>query len=282
MDEKGYMGKFYQNYRQDLFGNYLAEPVSSEELQKRVEESPFPQKVFEDLEPYLSKESRILEVGSGAGEVLILLKQKGFNNVAGVEPVLEDCRRLKKLYGIECYAQSFSEFASRKDKKGKFDCVILKNVIEHFVEPGRALRAINTLMTEKGILYIMTPDLYRFKNPFSQFCIPHTFYFSPATLETLLRKYGFSPKGYCENKLSDEMVLFAEKVKSVPGTKYETGESKKVLAHLRKNKVLFVFSKSVRFAEEVFIKVFGEYAYLKTRRFLKNLAVLVIKKWKRK
>ena len=127
MDEKGYMGKFYQNYRQDLFGNYLAEPVSSEELQKRVEESPFPQKVFEDLEPYLSKESRILEVGSGAGEVLILLKQKGFNNVAGVEPVLEDCRRLKKLYGIECYAQSFSEFASRKDKKGKQEKIRREN-----------------------------------------------------------------------------------------------------------------------------------------------------------
>ena len=282
MDEKGYMGKFYQNYRQDLFGNYLAEPVSSDELQKRALESPFPKKVLDDLKPYLSKESRILEVGSGAGEVLIFLKQNGFNNLAGVEPVAADCQRLEKLYGIECHAQSFSEFASTTNKKGKFDCVILKHVVEHFVEPDRALQAINALMTEKGILYIMTPDLYRFKNPFSQFCIPHTFYFSPATLETLLKKYGFNLKGYCENLIPHEMVLLAEKSSSVPEIHYDLGEREKVLAHLRKNKFRFVFFKSVRFAEEVFIKVFGEYAYLKTRMFVKNLVVAVMKRLKQK
>lgn len=282
MNEQGYMGKFYQNYRRDLFGSYLAEPVSKDELQKRAMESPFPKKVLDDLEPYLSKESRILEVGSGAGEVLIFLKQKGFNNVAGVEPVREDCQRLEKLYGIECHAQSFSEFASTNDKKEKFDCVILKHVVEHFVEPGRALQAINALMTEKGILYIMTPNLYRFKNPFSQFCIPHTFYFSPATLEALLLKHGFKLKGYCENLIPHEMVLLAEKSSGVSEINYDPGEREKVLAHLRKNKFLFIFSKSVRFAEELFIKVFGEYAYLKTRMFLKNLVVAVIKRLKQK
>ena len=282
MDEKGYMGKFYQNYRQDLFGNYLAEPVSSDELQKRVIESPFPRKILDDLKPYLSKSSRILEIGSGAGEVLILLKQKGFNNVAGVEPVVEDCQRLKKLYGIECYAQSFSEFASANDKKEKFDCVILSHVIEHFVEPDKALVEISNLVVESGILYIRTPDLYKFKNPFSQFCIPHTFYFSPATLETLLKKYGFNPKGYRENLIPHEMVLLAEKSSSVPEVHYDFGERERVLTHLSKNKFRFVFFKSVRFAEEVFIKVFGEYVYLKTRMFLKNLVVAAIKRLRRK
>lgn len=282
MNEQEYMGKFYQNYRRDLFGSYLAEPVSQDELQKRATESPFPRKVLDDLKPYLSKESRILEIGSGAGEVLIFLKQNGFNNVAGIEPVREDCQRLEKLYGIECYAQSFSEFAATNDSKRKFDCVILKHVVEHFVEPGRALRAISTLMTEKSILYIVTPDLYRFKNPFSQFCVPHTFYFSPATLETLLKKYGFNPKGYRKNLIPHEMVLLAEKLSGVPEINYVPGEPERVLTHLRKNKFLFVFFKSVRFTEELFIKVFGEYAYLKNRVFLKNFVVAVIKRLKRK
>lgn len=282
MDERGYMETFYQNYRRDLFGSYLAEPVSQDELQKRAMESPFPRKVLDDLKPYLLKESKILEVGSGAGEALIFLKENGFSNVAGVEPVLEDCQRLEKLYGIECHAQSFSEFASTNDKNGKFDCVILKHVIEHFVEPGRALQAINGLMAGKGILYIMTPDLYRFKNPFSQFCIPHTFYFSPATLEALLLKYGFKLKGYRKNLIPHEMVLLAEKSSSVPEIHYDPGEPEKVLAHLRKNKFRFIFFKSVRFAEAAFMKVFGEYAYLKTRMFLKNLVVAVIKRLKQK
>ena len=281
MDEKEYMEKLYANYRKDLFGNYLANDVDPDEPYTKNEiESSASQKIFNDLKNYLPQKAKILDVGCGEGDHLIFLKQNGFDNLVGLDPIPEYCQKLKNFYEISCYNQSLAEFA---DGEKKFDCVILSHVIEHFVEPNKALEAISNLMADGGILYLRTPDLYKFKNPFSQFCIPHTFYFSPATLETLLKKYGFNPKGYRETLIPHEMVLLAEKVSSVPEIHYDDpGERGKVLAYLRKNKFRFVFFKSVRFTEEVFIKVFGEYAYLKTRVFLKNLVVAVMKRLKRK
>lgn len=280
MDEKGYMGKFYQNYRYDLFGNYLDDNVDPNESYIKDEiESSASQKIFNDLKNYLPQKAKILDVGCGAGEYLIFFKQNGFDNLVGLDPIPEYCQKLKNFYKISCYNQSLADFT---DRNKKFDCVILSHVIEHFVEPNKALEAISNLLADDGVLYLRTPDLYRFKNPFSQFCIPHTFYFSPATLEALLLKHGFKPKGYCENLIPHEMVLLAEKSSGVSEINYDPGEREKVLPHLRKNKFIFVFFKSVRFAEEVFIKVFGECAYLKARTFLKNLVVAAIKRLKRK
>lgn len=281
MDEKGYMETLIKNYRRDLFGDYLADPVNPDELYSKAIESPFSNKVFNDLKNYLSNNSKILGVGCGAGEELILFKQNGFNNLTGIDPTPEYFQSLKKFYGIECYDKSLSEFAGTLNKEKKFDCVILKDVIEHFVEPDKALKAINNLMAENGIFYIMTTDLYKFSMPFSQFCIPHTFYFSRTTLENLLKKCGFKVKRYFDDLISDEMVLLAEKEKNIEPIKYDHSEYKRVLAYLKKNKIFFIFFKSKRFFEEIFIKIFGENAYLQIRNFFKNCTIALIKKYRR-
>lgn len=281
MDEKGYMEKLIKNYRKDLFGNYLAVPVNPDELYSKAAESPFSKKVFNDLKNYLSNNSKILEIGCGAGEVLILFKQSGFNNLTGIDPTPEYFQSLKNFYDIECYDKSLSEFAEISDQKKNFDCIILMNVIEHFVEPDKALKIINKLMAENGIFYIMTTDLYRFNKPFSQFCIPHTFYFSQTTLENLLKKCGFKVKRYFDDLISDEIVLLAEKEKNIEPIKYDHNEYKRVLAYLEKNKIIFIFFRLKRLIEEIFIKIFGENTYLRIRRFFKNCAVALIKKYRR-
>jgi len=281
MDEKGYMEKLIKNYRKDLFGDYLAVPVNSDELYNKAIETPTLKKVFNDLKKYLSNETKILEVGCGAGEELILFKQNGFNNLTGIDPFSEYCQILKKIYDIECYDKSLSEFAEMSGKKKKFDCIILNNVIEHFVEPDKDLKTINNLMAEGGILYITTTDLYKFRNPFSQFCIPHTFYFSRITLENLLKKCGFKIKRHFNDLIYDEMVLLAEKEKNAGPLKYDYSEYKKVFAYLKKDKLIFIIFKSKRFIEEIFIKIFGENAYLRIRCFLKNCIVALIKKYRR-
>ena len=151
-------------------------------------------------------------------------------------------------------------------------------MIEHFVEPDKNLLIINNLMAENGILYIITPDLYKFKKPFSQFCIPHTFYFSRKTLENLLLKHGFRVEKYFDNLISNETILLTKKERKSELIKYDRNEYKKVLVYLKKNRILFIFLKLKRFAEEIFIKIFGENIYLKIRCFFKNLAITLIKK----
>ena len=281
MDEKGYMEKFIKNYRRDLFGDYLAVSVNPDELYSKATKSPFSNKVFNDLKSHLSNEAKILEVGCGAGDVLILFKKNKFNNLTGIDPSMEYCQSLKKLYGIECYNKSLSEFAGIFNANKKFECIILKDVIEHFVEPDKALKAINNLMTEKGILYITTTDLYKFSIPFSQFCVPHTFYFSRITLENLLLKCGFRIKRYFDNFVSNGIVLLAEKEKDIEQIKYDPSECKRVFAYIKRDKFFYIFFKLKRFIEEIFIKIFGENTYLSTRVFFKNCAIALIKKCKK-
>jgi len=284
MDEKGYMEKLYKNYRRDLFGNYVADDVDTKELYDKPIESPAAEKTYNDIKEYLPKEAEILEVGCGAGEGLIVLKQNGFRNVMGIEPDLdeESCRSLKQLYDIECYNKSFSEFVEEFGGKKKFDCIILDQVIEHFVEPDKNLNMMYTLIAENGIVYIATPDLYKFNNPFSQFAIPHTFYFSRKTIEILLKKYGFRVEKYFDSLQSFSMTLLAKKEEHIEPIAYDHLEYERVFAYIKKNMAVFVFFKSKRFIEETVIQVFGESAYLKIRVFLKNLAVALIKKLKRR
>lgn len=283
MDENGYMEKLYKNYRKDLFGGYLADDVDTKELYGKPIESPAAEKAYNDIKEYLSKEAEILEVGCGAGEALIVLKQNGFRNVMGIEPDLdeESCRSLKELYDIECYHKSLSEFVEEVSGKKKFDCIILDQVIEHFVEPDKNLNMMYGLMGENGVLYIGTPDIYKFNSPFLQFAIPHTFYFSRTTIEILLKKYGFRVEKYFDSLQYFSMTLLARKEEHIEPIECDHLERGRVLAYLKKNMFLFMFFKSKRFIEEMFIKMFGEYAYLKTRVFLKNLAVAFIKRLKR-
>lgn len=280
MDEKGYMGKFYQNYRYDLFGNYLDDDVDPDESYMKGEiEISTSQKLFNDLKNYLPQKAKILDVGCGAGEYLIFFKKNGFDNLVGLDPIPEYCQKLKNFYKISCYNQSLADFADRNEK---FDCIILSHVIEHFVEPNRALEAISNLLADDGVLYLRTPDLYKFKNPFSQFCIPHTFYFSSGTLENLLKKNGFKVKRYFNNLFfPHEMILLVQKEKGYQEITYDSEEYKRVIRYLRKNKAYFVLFKLIRFIEEIFIKIFGENAYLKIRISLKNRAVSVIKKYRK-
>ena len=280
MDEQGYMEKLYKTYRKDLFGNYLADDVDTKELYDTPIESPAAEKAYNHIKEYVPKDAEILEVGCGSGEGLIVLKQNGFRNVMGIEPDLdeESCKSLKELYDIECYNKSFSEFVEEFGGKKKFDCIILDQVIEHFVEPDKNIKMLHNLMAENGILYIATPDLYKFNRPFSQFAIPHTFYFSRKTIEILLKKYGFRVEQYFDSLLPFSMTLLARKEEEVKPVAYDRGEYGRVLAYLKKNTTLFILFKSKRFAEEMFIKTFGESAYLKVRVFLKNLAVALIKR----
>jgi 2-polyprenyl-3-methyl-5-hydroxy-6-metoxy-1,4-benzoquinol methylase len=280
MDEKGYMENLYKNYRKDLFGDYLAKDVDTKDLYDKPVESPAAEKTYSHIKKYLPKEAEILEVGCGVGQGLIVLKQNGFHNVMGIEPDLdeESCGLLKKLYDIECYNKSFSEFVEEYKGKKKFDCIILDQVIEHFVEPDKDISMMYELMAENGTLYIATPDLYKFTKPFSQFAIPHTFYFSRTTIEILLKKCGFRVEQYFDSLQYFSMTLLARREERIEPIAYDYLERERVLAYLKKNIVVFTFFTSKRFAEDMFIQVFGEPAYIKTRVFLKNLAVALIKK----
>lgn len=265
MDEKEYE----EYYRTQYHGNYQ----SKVEIKKpcgNIKENFRGAKIFNDLKQYLTPKSRIIEIGCGEGDNLIVFKSRGFNSLTGLEVDSDCCEKLEKFYSIKCINQSLLKFVANFNEKEKFDCAILSHTLEHFVEPNKAIRLIGNLIEPKGFLYIRVPNFYGFTNSFSQFCTPHTFYFSNITLEMLLKNSGFIIISYFSAP-KDEIVLLAKKSSErlIPA-RNDPGEYKKVLLYLKGNRIIYTKMRIRRTIEELVIRMFGENIYLYIRNFLKK------------
>jgi len=270
MSEEDYM----DYYRSQYYRNYISK-TEVKKLYSKNFKNIRGIKIFNDLKNYITIKSRIIEIGCGNGENLAMLKSKGFNNLIGLDPSLECSRELQKIYGIKFFNQSLSKFAIEFNDKEKFDCVILSHVLEHFVEPDKSLRTIANIIKPEGIIYILVPHLYGFKNPFSQFCIPHTFYFSNVTIEALLKNSGLAVERYFESPSKDEIIIFAKKTnKPLVFAINNSREYERVLVYLNRNKMIYIKAMIRRGIEEFIIKVFGEDIYLYIRNFFKNIKLV--------
>jgi SAM-dependent methyltransferase len=98
---------------------------------------------------------RILDIGSGRGELLHLLVEKG-HQVVGIDPEKE-CVRLGSQYGT-CFEGTFDD-VSRLFKPGQFDVIVSSHVLEHVVRPIDALIAVNKLKA-KGYVFAV-PNVHR-------------------------------------------------------------------------------------------------------------------------
>jgi hypothetical protein len=113
-------------------------------------------------------------------------------------------------------------------------------MLEHFVQPEKALDIISGLVNPTGILYILVPDFYGFSQPFAQFTIPHTFYFGEASLGMLLNNCGYTINKHCKSE-PGEIALVAKKSgdKLKPVTS-KNNEYQKVLSFLKKKKLYYI------------------------------------------
>ncbi len=228
--------RYTEYYQQDeYYGKYHARVVVDEE-DDNTKPDPRAVKILSDLQPLLKKDAKIMEVGCGRGRNLAMFKRNGFNNLLGLDPSPDCCRKLQKS-GIVCVNKFLTSYMLDSNPFKEFDCVILSHMLEHFVEPEKALDMISHLLKPTGFLYILVPNFYGFSKPYSQFTTPHTFYFSRITLEMLLNNTSFTVDRYFENS-GDEICLVAKK--SSRKLSLATGnnaEYKQVLSWLKKDKV---------------------------------------------
>jgi len=80
--------------------------------------------------------------------------------------------------------------------KGKFDIIIAGEILEHLSNVGRFFDNIITTMHEESLLVISVPNAHAIKSFIrvffkSELVHPdHVYYFSPATIEHLCKRYG--------------------------------------------------------------------------------------------
>jgi SAM-dependent methyltransferase len=160
--------------------------------------------VVDILVPFLSPQSKVLEIGCATGKMLSLLQEKGDFEVTGVDPSLVCTETAKRLYDISVHNYNLWNLPIPQQK---FDCVILSAVLEHIRDLNRAIEKITSLLHVNGLLEIEVPDASRYAEfpgaPFQEFSTEHINFFSPISLDNLLKLHGYQ-KLICEQSVRSQ------------------------------------------------------------------------------
>jgi SAM-dependent methyltransferase len=134
---------------------------------------------------------RLLEVGCGAGYLLAEARRRGYE-VSGVEPSAACVEHVRQAYGIPVEQAIVEE---TRLPEGAYDVVFHVDLLSHFPDPVRALRAMAARVRpggfvcfEVGILGGMSPRWYAMAGRLD---FPeHRWLFSETALRELLRRAG--------------------------------------------------------------------------------------------
>lgn len=154
----------------------------------------------------LGAPGRLLDVGSGRGEVLKVALRENWDAV-GLEPSRTFAERAAAASGAQVENCSLEEYVGGA---GSFDAVILAAILEHVYDPNAVLGKIATLLRPGGVLFLDVPNehglYFRLGNLYQKlrgrdwvvnlaptFSPFHTFGFGPRALRALLAKHSLAP-----------------------------------------------------------------------------------------
>jgi SAM-dependent methyltransferase len=94
-------------------------------------------------------DSSILDVGTGHGSRLISLRKKGFTNLTGIDPFID--QDIEYETGVKIYKKYLSE------AEGQYDLVMLNHSFEHMPDPLQAMKDIYRLLKPDRTALIRIP-----------------------------------------------------------------------------------------------------------------------------
>ena len=145
----------------------------------------------------LDSNSRVLDVGCGAGTFLVKVRERSGAAVSGV-----DFKDLRGLPWFEVIDFRHGLFYEQEFGAGSFDLITMWHFLEHDYEPLRTLRCARELLSPDGRLIIEVPRLdslsfrlFRERWPGLQ-APQHTALYSKATLLAMVEKAGLETVDY--------------------------------------------------------------------------------------
>ncbi len=150
-------------------------------------------KLVSALRPLLEREARILDVGCNDGKFLRHLLAAGWRNITGLEPTgntSEDA--IRQGFTVHHQSLNYEVACELTQDTGLWDCVTLRQVLEHISDLQGFGRSLNLLLDMNGILVIEVPDS-RTNMVGHDYALweEHVNYFTPETLGAFLRAHGF-------------------------------------------------------------------------------------------
>jgi len=147
---------------------------------------------FKKLEPFLSRNCKVLDVGSYCGVFLNVISKLGYKNVSGIEPSSWACRHAKEQFGLEVSQGTLDSLPATE----KFDVITSWDVMEHFSDPASELSKIWDRLEKGGVLAFSTLDTHNWfprlaGERWPWYMDMHLFYFSDPVMRDILKRGGF-------------------------------------------------------------------------------------------
>jgi SAM-dependent methyltransferase len=149
----------------------------------------FPDETFRLYSAFYPNSS-ILDVGCGAGSLLLRLKDAGFRNLSGIDPLNSASLKYPNVLEIEKKALI--------EMEGKWDLVTYHHSFEHIAFPVEELKKVSELLEDNGICIIRMPIVDSFawdhyETNWVQIDAPrHFFLYSLKSFELLVNQSGLT------------------------------------------------------------------------------------------
>jgi SAM-dependent methyltransferase len=171
-------------YEEAESGDYVGEEAGQRETARVA---------LDRIERYVPK-GRLVDLGCWVGFLMAEARERGWQPV-GVEPSTFASGYAREQLGLEVVQGGLFEAGLPEHS---FQAAVLGDVIEHLVEPRRALARIADLLAPGGVVYMALPDagsrVARRMGARWWSVIPtHVQYFTRNSMETLLRRNGWEP-----------------------------------------------------------------------------------------
>ena len=221
-----------------------------------------------NIAPAPSSVSNILDVGSGMGWYLEYLKKNFYPdaNLWAIEPS-KGCQDNFPALGINLLTDDVDK-DWHLEYKGKFDLIIMRHVLEHFLDPVTVLKKVSHVLSDKGILYVGLPSMDNPNHPVTNdfIRVAHVNYFTKTSLEnafnlaglTAMHSINYSPTNYHELY---SIARKSEKVIQPHISKEEYNKSKAIILKMmaEEKAPLFSVKQGIRRRIRKYKKLFRHY-----------------------
>lgn len=162
---------------------------------------------FEKIGCFLCKPKKILDVGSGGGEFLYLLKLLG-HDVYGIEPNRGYAAYAIREYDLTIEVGLVQEVPLPVDT---FDVITMWHVLEHTEDPAAVLARLRPALRTGGILVVEVPNIEATcQSPKSTFHEAHLYHFNAATLGALAARVGLRETSHTLSNDGGNITMFFE------------------------------------------------------------------------
>jgi len=136
----------------------------------------------------LNKESSILDIGCGSGNMLKLLNKNKFSNISGCDFSTGAINLTLKKHAKNIFVANILNLSDFNNVK--YDVIICSEVLEHIGDDSKAISNLYELLNNEGILIISVPYNMKYWSQHDEFA-GHVRRYNSNEIEDKLIKQGF-------------------------------------------------------------------------------------------